>query len=113
MEDVKIEYNMAIELLIALEKYASHISRITDLRKDEAEALNKLENEAYIEFTPNNDIRKWYEHIDSDISPFLKNDISHLLGMRASFMSSINDIVLMNNLMSPAELVRYLQKMDS
>lgn len=67
MTNKTITYNMAIELVASLIKYVELSCDIVNAHSTEASLFKKLENESYIDFTVNNDLKIWSRNIESTI----------------------------------------------
>lgn len=111
MYDVKITYNLALELIIAIDKFVTLSFNIIDARTEEASKFEQLEKEAYIDFTPNPEIKEWCEQTNRRMSPFLRNDIIHFLGVRPAYMGCFYNIIVHNNLIHPHDLILHLKSM--
>ena len=105
MNNVSFKYNLAIELLISIEKYISLHSDISKIRNSEHSKIEKLEAESYIDFTPNINIKNWASNVDKKISPFLKNDIEYIFGTRPNHIIWLYDFIICSDINSANDLI--------
>jgi len=113
MENIRIIYNMAMELIVSIDKFVTLSCNMANERESDAQLFEKLQSEAYIDFTPNPDLKAWNDQVNQEISPFLKNDISYLIGMRPDFMGCFSEIVVYNNLETPDQLIDHITQLPA
>ena len=101
MTSITIQYNMALELINAVMRYA---------RKDElCRFCNNEEGETLV---LNPSVVEWIENIDKEISPFLRNDLMQI--KRLTWIEhSLSNTVLANGLETGSQLISYLRTMPA
>lgn len=105
----KIEYNKAVEFISAVSKFARSREQQTNWKK--RESTENLSGNL-LNFAPTKEVKEWLENVNSDISPFLRNDIILLAIKTFSLMDSCYKLIIDNNLKEYHELMAMLKTMD-
>lgn len=107
-----IEYNKALDFLFATYKYYRNCS-IDD-------ALNNTNNDNATKLAdiiiPSKQIKNWIKSVDSEISPFLKNDLLLLYGKIPSFANFFDtylEIIYVHNITEPEDLINLIRSMPN
>lgn len=106
----KIEYNKAVEFISAILKYSNYKTRqvywnIPELEKDIAKEV--------IDFCPNKKVKEWLNHVDTSISPFLRNDILFVTNETYRILDVCLNLILMEDIKEPLELIDSLKTLDT
>lgn len=106
----KIEYNRAVEFIGAIFKYSSNKSQQTywnnkEFASDAAKGV--------LDFVPNADVKRWLKHVDDNISPFLRNDITFITNKVYGLPDICFHLVITQNLKEPMEIIEAIKNLDS
>lgn len=106
----KIEYNKAVEFIASLLKYSNYKTRqeywnIPELEKDIAKEV--------IDFSPNKKVKEWLKHVDTNISPFLRNDILFVTNETYRILDVCLNLILMEDIKEPLELIDFLKSLNT
>src|SRR5690554_1830353 len=104
-----IEYNKSLEFICALYKYVANRSHNEILTNDEIK--NDVAREIF-DFTPSKEVKEWFKYINSDISPFFRNDIKLIISKAGRLLDASVRMVVENNIKDPCELIENIKKLD-
>lgn len=106
--ELKLEYNRAVEFIGAIIKYTTKKTRqvhwnTPDLEKDAQDILD---------FTPNDKVKEWLLHVDTNISHLFRNDFLFVTDEAYRIVDICLHLVLMENINTPLELIQALKVVD-
>ncbi|WP_353092950.1 winged helix-turn-helix domain-containing protein [Tissierella praeacuta] len=106
----KIQYNKAVEFITAVLKYRINKSRqvhwnTPELKRDIAKEI--------MDFSPNEKVKEWLKYVDTNISPFLRNDIIFITDEIYRLLDVCFHLVLMEDIKEPLELIEALTSIDT
>ncbi|MTI69854.1 MAG: winged helix-turn-helix transcriptional regulator [Firmicutes bacterium] len=95
MINTEIKHNMALEFIGFISRYSKN------------EEIHELVKEFDLKF--NEDIEKWMEDINNEISPFLKSDIELLVGGLWISQYAMLQMVIENEIETPKEYISFFK----
>lgn len=103
---MQIEYNRAVEFVGAMYRYSTNKMR--------QEILKSADHpEDSVDFAPSPEVKDWLETVDSEISPFLKNDLLLVLTKMRGLLDSCFTLVVSRDLQEPHELIALIAEMEA
>ncbi|MDR7856899.1 winged helix-turn-helix domain-containing protein [Tissierella sp.] len=105
-----IQYNKAVEFIASILKYTNNKTRQTQWNTPE---LEKDIAKDIMDFSPNEKVKDWLKHVDTNISPFLRNDLIFVTNESYRILDVCFHLVLMQDIKEPLELIEALRTLDS
>jgi DNA-binding transcriptional ArsR family regulator len=105
-----IEYNKAIEFISSIVKYSK--TRVQQASWNSKELKDDL-SQNVMDFCPTKEIKEWLEHVEDEISPFLRNDILLLQAKTFPLLDDCYKLIIDNDLQDYHELMDTLRAIDS
>lgn len=106
----KIQYNKAVEFIVSILKYSNYKTRQVNWNTPE---LEKDIAKEIMDFSPNDKVKEWLKDVDTNISPFLRNDIIFVTNETYRLVDVCLNLILMQDIKEPLELIEALKSLNS
>lgn len=106
----EIQYNKAVEFITAVLKYRNN--KLQQVHWNTPELKRDIAKEI-MDFSPNEKVKEWLKYVDTNISPFLRNDIIFITDEIYRLLDICFHVVLMKDIKEPLELIEALTSIDT